>query len=148
MVMTKVLFLLRMISILALGTVMSACQTANTHTSLFEELGGMPAIEKITGNFIYEIGLNESISKHFEETDLDRFYNKMVEHLCEVSDGPCEYTGDSMIDVHTNMNINEAEFNLVVDLLINALNRSDIPHPTQNKLLARLAKLRGEMLYR
>ncbi|MCG8311693.1 MAG: group 1 truncated hemoglobin [Pseudomonadales bacterium] len=108
----------------------------------------MPAIEKITGNFIYEIGLNESISKHFEETDLDRFYNKMVEHLCEVSDGPCEYTGDSMIDVHTNMNINEAEFNLVVDLLINALNRSDIPHPTQNKLLARLAKLRGEMLYR
>ncbi len=145
--MDTMLVCVRTALLLAIG-LLAACQSLNNQQSLYDELGGMPAIEEITGNFIYEIGMNEPIAKHFEDTDLDRFYNKMVEHLCEVSGGPCEYTGDSMIDVHTNMNINEAEFNQVVDLLINALNRSGIPHRTQNKLLARLAPLREEMIYR
>lgn len=125
----------------------NGCQTSPKASSLYDELGGQAGIETIVSNFIYEIGFNEQIAAHFEETNLDRFYEKMVEHLCHISGGPCEYTGDTMIDVHTNMNITEAEFNAVVDILIQAMNRSKIPHRIQNKLLARLAPLRKEIIY-
>ena len=132
--------------LLVLG--ITGCQTANTGSTLYEELGGMPVIEKITGNFIREIGYNEQIAQHFAETDLDRFYQKMVEHLCDISNGPCEYSGDSMVESHEGMNITEAEFNATVDLLINAMNRSGVPHRLQNRLLARLAPLREDIIYR
>lgn len=126
----------------------SGCQTAPSNPTLYQQLGGMPAIESIAGNFVYEIGYDQQIVKHFEETNLDRFYGKMIEHLCMVTNGPCEYTGDSMQVVHEGMDISEAEFNRVVELLIHAMNRSEIPVRLQNQILARLAPLRGDIIYR
>lgn len=126
----------------------AGCQTAPSKPTLYEQLGGMPAIESIAGNFVYEIGYDQQIVKHFEETNLDRFYGKMIEHLCMVTDGPCEYTGDSMKVVHEGMDITEAEFNRIVELLINAMNRAEIPVRLQNRILARLAPLRGDIIYR
>lgn len=127
---------------------LSACQHSPTKTSLYEQLGGMPTIERIAGNFVNEIGHDQHIAVHFQETNLDRFYSKMVEHLCMVADGPCEYTGDSMLDIHEGMNITEAEFNQTVDLLINAMDKSGVSMRLRNKLLGKLAPLRGEIIYR
>lgn len=124
------------------------CQTLNSNTTLYEELGGAPAVEKIVDNFIAEIGYSKTIVKHFEETNLDRFRAKMIEHMCEVSAGPCKYTGDTMLQTHQNRHITESEFNQTVDLLINALNKAGIPHTTQNKLLARLAPMRSDIIYK
>lgn len=87
------------------------------------------------------------MAKHFEATDLDRFYDKLAEHICFLADGPCEYTGDSMVDVHTGMNITEAEFNLLAEMVLDAMDKENIPHPTQNDLVARLVPLRSEVIY-
>ena len=124
------------------------CQSLSSSRSLYDELGGMPVIEKITDHFIEEISFDQQIVKHFKESDIDRFREKLIEQLCNVSGGPCEYTGDSMVDVHTKMNITESEFNRTVDLLINAMNKAGVAHRTQNKLLARLAPMRGDIIYR
>jgi hemoglobin len=126
---------------------LAGCETLNRESTLYDDLGGKPVIERITGNFIREIGYDPQIVTHFEESDLDRFYEKMVEHLCEISGGPCEYTGDSMLESHQGMNISEAEFNRTVDLLINAMDKADVPKRLQNRLLARLAPLREDIIY-
>lgn len=131
----------------ALLTALAACQTTAPDNALFNELGGMEGITRITDNFIYEIGFDRDIVRHFEKTDLDRFREKFIEQLCEVSGGPCQYTGDTMLQVHTKMNITEAEFNQTVDLLISAMNNSGIPQATQNRLLARLAPTRPDIIY-
>lgn len=138
---------LKLCSLLVLLACLPACQTQPTNDALYHELGGMEGITRITDNFIYEIGFDKNIVRHFEETDLDRFREKFIEQVCELSGGPCRYSGDSMVDVHTNMNITEAEFNQTVDLLIAAMNRSGIAHPTQNKLLALLAPTRPDIIY-
>lgn len=131
----------------ALLAALTACQTTASDSALFNELGGMEGITRITDNFIYEIGFDRDIVKHFEKTDLDRFREKFIEQLCEVSGGPCQYTGDTMLQVHTKMNITEAEFNQTVDLLISAMNNSGITQATQNRLLARLAPTRPDIIY-
>ena len=51
-----------------------------------------------------------------------------------------------MVAIHTGMNINEKDFNHVVDLLINAMNEQNIPHTVQNKILAKMAPLRGKII--
>lgn len=126
----------------------SSCQTVSSGITLYEQLGGETGVASIVDNFINEISFSPVIFKHFEKSDQQRFRTKLIEHLCELSSGPCRYTGDSMQEIHKNMQITESEFNQTVDLLINAMNKANVPHTTQNRLLARLKALRQDIIYR
>lgn len=141
---------LRLLSIASFVLViisLSGCKLTQHEQSLFEEMGGHSTITKLTENFVDEISRNQEIFKYFARSDAVRFKQKFSEHICMLSGGPCEYSGDNMVDVHTGMNINEHDFNLGVELLINAMNRSDIPHTTQNKILAILVPHRQDIIY-
>ena len=116
--------------------------------NLYSALGGRQGIDNIIGRFIYLLGDEPKVNKHFEKTDLDRFYAKFTEQICQISGGPCEYTGDTMSQSHDGMNITETEFNLLVELLIDAMEGEQIPHPAQNRLLRLLAPMREDILYR
>lgn len=123
-----------------------ACQAFQTNNSLYNELGGQTGIENIADRFVRLIIKDPRTEKHFEESDLDRFYEKLVEQFCEVSDGPCTYSGDSMVEVHKGMKISEAEFNATVELLQEAMRDNKVTLSAQNRLLALLAPMRKEML--
>jgi hemoglobin len=51
-----------------------------------------------------------------------------------------------MVDIHTGMHISERDFNRVVDLLINAMDEQNISHRVQNKILAKMAPFRKEII--
>lgn len=125
---------------------LSGCATTTDQT-LYSQLGGQEGLEKIAGNFIYQIGENDDIRPYFMNSNLDRFYNQIIAHLCEITDGPCTYEGDDMLRTHQGMDITEGHFNTVVDLMIAAMDDAGIPHTVQNKLLARLAPLREDIIY-
>ncbi|WP_020410072.1 group I truncated hemoglobin [Hahella ganghwensis] len=131
-----------------IGIMLTACAHQPATPSLYDSLGQKTGIENIVSRLIYEIGDDPTIRPYFEDSDLDRFHEKLSEQICEVSGGPCTYSGDSMVDVHTRMNVNEADFNRLVDLLIAAMDHQKIPHPTQNRLLSILAPMRGDIIYR
>lgn len=120
---------------------------ASRSNTLYEELGGQAKINEIVENFVYEIEYNQTILPYFSDTNIDRFIGKFAEQLCVLADGPCTYSGDTMEQVHGGMNITEAEFNLTVDLFINAMNKANVPHPLQNKLISRMTHTREQMLY-
>ncbi|MBT0586604.1 group I truncated hemoglobin [Alteromonas oceanisediminis] len=124
---------------------LSACTT--TSQSVYEQLGGAPKVDQIVENFVVEIENDPVILAYFEGANIDRFVEKLSEQICHRTGGPCEYTGDSMAQVHAGMNINQRDFNRTVDLLINAMNKADVPHPLQNQVLKVLAPTRDEMLY-
>ncbi len=125
----------------------SACATQR-NTNLYEQIGGHEKLARIADYFIDEIQYDKRIIVFFMDTNIDRFREKFIEHTCEHIDGPCHYSGDDMAKVHGGMNISEADFNHLVDLLINAMTRAEVPHRLQNQVLARLAPMRAEMLYR
>lgn len=130
-----------------LALILSACAAVKPASSLYEQLGGMPVLEEIVDNFVNEIGNDRVIVQYFANTNIDRFREKMIEQLCVESGGPCQYTGDTMLQVHAGMQVNERDFNQTVDLLINAMNEAGVAHPLQNKLLARLAPMRSDIIY-
>ena len=124
----------------------TGCLSSQPKDDLFQQLGGLPGIERFVGIFINEIGESKEIRPYFEDTDLDRFREKQIEHICLLSGGPCTYTGDSMVESHRGMGINEADFNALVDTAIRAMNKTGYSVATRNRLLARLAPLRGEVM--
>jgi len=125
---------------------MSGCLSPQPKDDLFQQLGGLPGIERFVDIFIGEIGESNTIRPYFEDTNLDRFREKQIEHLCLLSGGPCTYTGDSMVESHRGMGVNEADFNALVDTAIRAMNKAGYSVGTRNRLLARLAPLRGEVM--
>lgn len=116
--------------------------------TLYDELGAEAGLAKIVDAFIENIGNDAQIFPYFADAKVSRFRDMFLMHLCAVADGPCSYTGDSMEDIHTGMHINEADFNRVVELLVSAMTEARVPFTTQNKLLARLAPLRGAVIHR
>ena len=121
---------------------------ASQPQTLYSELGGEAKVTEIVNNFVTEIEQEPVILAYFEGSDIDRFIAKFEEQICMVSGGGCQYTGDTMEQVHGGMNISEKDFNLTVDLLINAMDKANVPHPLQKRLLNKLAPMRSQMLYR
>lgn len=132
---------------LVCSLVIAGCATTSQKT-LYDKLGGDSGITNIVDNLVQEIGRDQQIFHYFAQSRVSRFKENLIEHFCAISDGPCQYTGDNMVDIHTGMHINEKDFNHLVDLLINAMDDEGIPHNIQNQLIARLAPLRKEIIYR
>jgi hemoglobin len=124
---------------------LNACSA--THLSTYQQLGGQPKIEEIVDNFITEIEFDPVMYAFFKDSNIERFREKLSEHICMLTGGPCEYTGDNMEQVHAGMNISESEFNHGVDLFIVAMTKANIHHTIQNKILAVIVPTRDEMIY-
>ncbi|HDZ55276.1 MAG TPA: group 1 truncated hemoglobin [Pseudomonas xinjiangensis] len=145
---------MRNMVILTLAIGLTACTTASqpsapsTKADLYQELGGMPGIARIVEGMLINISEDSRIAHHFGDTDIDRLNEKLIEQICVESGGPCEYTGDSMVDSHTGLDITEGDFNALVENLTDAMEVQGVPTPAQNRLLNRLAPMRGDIIYR
>ena len=122
------------------------CASSQQHQSVYEGLGEMQGIEAITDSFIQHIAKDEDIFPYFAKASVSHFRQGFITHLCDAAGGPCEYQGDNMVDIHTGMNITEADFNRVVELLVLSLQENEVDYPTQNRLLKVLAPVRLQVM--
>lgn len=118
-----------------------------TSESLYKRLGGTDGITNIVDNLLFEIAGNEKLLVFFENTNIDRFRSKLIEQICQVSDGPCTYTGDSMAVSHSAMELNNSHFDALVTDLMSAMDDAGTPEAAQNDLLSRLVPMYDEVMY-
>jgi hemoglobin len=133
--------------LLALCLTVTACQQS-PQTSLYQRLGGQPGVEKIVDGVLYGIEHDQSIVHHFADTDIPRFRRLLIEQFCELSGGPCKYSGVSMQESHTGFQITQAHFDALVNHLITAMQQHNVPVEAQNELLAILAPMYKDVVYR
>jgi hemoglobin len=125
---------------------LAACAgPTRTPDTLYHQLGQEAGIQAIVDEFLYALAGNDLALPLFANTDIQRFREQFARQLCAVAGGPCVYEGDSMGDTHRGMNISHAQFNSVVEDLIEAMENRDIPTGAQNLLLARLAPMYPEI---
>lgn len=129
-----------------LALLIAAGCAGTARAPLHDELGGAEGIEALAGAIIAEVHADPRISDLFAETDDDYFRARLVEQLCELADGPCTYTGLPMTDAHSGMDISEREFNWFVEGVERAMAKTGLPLATQNRLLARLARMRDDVI--
>jgi hemoglobin len=125
---------------------LAAC-AALPRPSLYDELGGQAGIERLASALIVESKADPRIADLFAETDVDYFRDRLEEQLCEIAGGPCEYTGLPMSDAHSGMDISEREFNWFVEDLERAMRSIGLSLSTQNRLLARLARMHEDVIH-
>lgn len=135
--------------IIALLLALTACvQQPPKDDSLYRALGEHAGIEAVVEGMLLKIATDPRIVQHFENVDIQRVRDKLVEQFCMEAGGPCSYTGDSMEESHTGMNLTPSDFNALVENLQAAMTEQGIAMPAQNRLLARLAPMRGQIIDR
>lgn len=133
---------------LAIALALAGCATPAPTRSTYDGLGGTPGIEAIVEDLLWRILEDARINRHFADADIPRLHRLLVEQICAEAGGPCVYSGESMEASHAGRQITEAEFNALVEHLVDAMEARKVPVAAQNRLLARLAPMRGDIIRR
>lgn len=131
--------------VLSLLLMLGACATV-PRDSLYQQLGGAEGVASLVDALIEKSRTDPRIGELFAETDFDYFRERLIEQICELADGPCEYTGLPMSDAHSGMDISEREFNWFVEDLEQAMQQVGLPLAVQNRLLAQLVPMHAEVI--
>ena len=140
---------LALLTILAVAAIaLGACASDGgpREASLYERLGGEAGIAAITEGLLLRSADDPRIRDDFAEADIVHLYTMLAEHLCAITGGPCTYTGRDMKAAHAGLGLTEADFNALVENLVDAMSERGVPIAAQNELLALLAPMRGEVI--
>jgi len=115
--------------------------------SLYDRLGGKPVITAVVDDFVVRIVKDSRINRFFAHTDVPLLKAKLADQICEVSGGPCKYTGKDMKTTHQGMDITNADFDALVEDLTITLDkfRFWVPEKEKNELLAVLGPMRKDI---
>jgi hemoglobin len=138
--MTKIKFLLYVSCFILLASFGSQAQ------SLYERLGGQPAVEAVVKDFAGKVLADERINKKFAKSDPDRLIKNLTDFVCKATGGPCTYTGRDMKTSHKKMGVTEGEFNALVEDLSATLDKFNVPAKEKGELLAALGPLKPQIV--
>ncbi|RMQ49833.1 Globin protein [Pseudomonas cichorii] len=136
----------RLLMCLMIALLVGCAQQPPRDDSLYQDLGQRAGIQRIVEGMLMNIARDDRIVERFRKIDIVRLRDKLVEQFCVEAGGPCQYTGSSMAESHKGQNLTRSDFNALVENLIDAMDAEKIPVPVQNRLIARLAPMRGEVI--
>lgn len=131
-----------------LGLTACATQGQKPSQSLYDRLGGKPAITAVVDDFVANVASDPRINPQFANTDIPRLKRLLVEQICAGTGGPCQYTGRDMRTAHAGLGISGAQFNALVEDLVKTLNKFKVPAQEQKELLAVLGPMKTDIVTR
>ncbi|MDZ4854385.1 MAG: group 1 truncated hemoglobin [Nitrospirota bacterium] len=120
--------------------------TAMADKSLYDRLGGKPAITAVVDDFVGRVAADNRINGKFANTDIPRFKMLLMEQICQASGGPCTYTGRSMKATHAGMGVSSSDFDALVGDLVATLDKFKVPEREKNELLGALGPMKGDIV--
>jgi hemoglobin len=135
----------------AAGDTMTASSTTavadtGANRSLYDRLGGKPAITAVIDTFVARVAADSRINKKFAHSNIPRVKSELVDQVCAQTGGPCTYTGRTMKEAHRGMKVTEGEFNALGDDLVAALNAFKVPKKEQDELMGALSAMKGDIV--
>jgi hemoglobin len=126
----------------------SEAQEPTAQKSLYERLGGQPAIVAVVDDFVGNVAKDKRIKGFFAHTDIANLKTKLVEQICAATGGPCTYTGRDMKTVHAGLGIRSRDFDALVEDLGKTLKKFKVPKKEQGELVAILAPMKKDIVTR
>jgi hemoglobin len=136
------------LSALALVLALSACAQMEMKqpASLYDRLGGKPAITAVVDDFVGNVAADSRINGRFANANIPRLKQMLVDQICAASGGPCTYTGRDMVSAHRGMNIKDDEFGALVGDLVKSLDKFKVPEKEKGELLGALGGMKPQIV--
>lgn len=132
--------------VLAPALLFLAGMAAGEQPRLYDRLGGEAGVAAIADALIDRVSADPVLGRSFKDSKLDRIKTLLAEQICDLSAGPCRYSGDSMKEVHAGHHISEAEFYGMVADLREILKQRHVSQAATNELLRLLAPMKRDVV--
>ena len=116
--------------------------------AVFAAFHGRAGVERIVADLIAHVQTDPRIADIFKAADLPHLRSELADQVCYLLGGGCGYAGKSMRAAHKDMGLQDADLNALVENLQAAMDREGVPFHAQNRLLAKLAPFRREVVER
>jgi hemoglobin len=116
--------------------------------SLYDRLGGKPAIVAVVDDFVGRVAADARINGKFANANIPRLKMMLVDQICQASGGPCTYGGRDMKSAHAGMGIASGEFDALVGDLVATLNKFKVGQREQKELLGVLGPMKSDIVER
>jgi hemoglobin len=133
----------------------AATQTAKAQVkqqSLYERLGGTYSIATVVDDFIERLLVNATLNANPAIKEARARVPKaglkfhVTTLVCEVSGGPCKYTGRTMKESHERLNITQAEWDAMVEDFKATLNKFNVPQREQQELITIVGSTKNDIV--
>jgi hemoglobin len=109
--------------------------------SLYDRLGGVYSIATVVDDFIERVLVNDTLNANRAINEARGRVPKagLTFHIttlvCEVTGGPCTYTGRAMKESHQQLNITEGQWQAMVADFRKTLDKFNVPAKEQGELI-------------
>lgn len=119
--------------------------------SLYEQLGGQPAVEAAVDLFYRKVLTDGRINRFFEGVDMDSQIAKQKAFLTMVFGGPNNYSGQDLRTGHERLlklGLNDSHVDAVIEDLGQTLKELGVAQPLIDQVAALANSVRNEVLSR
>src|SRR3569623_903920 len=121
-------------------------QPSPAKATLFERLGGEPAVSAVVDAFLKNVAADKRINGRFINTDLARLRTLLVQFVSSATGAQVEYTGRDMRVTHAGLQIVDEEFDALVEDLVAALDKLKVHPAEKGELLGALWPLKPQIV--
>jgi len=115
---------------------------------IWAAFGGEQGTRRIVDETIRLSTRDPRIADIFKGQDLVRLRRTLFEQFCYLLGGGCDYTGRDMRAAHKDMGLQTADLNALIEHLQTAMSKEGVPFFAQNRLLAKLAPMKRDVVER
>lgn len=119
--------------------------------SLYEQLGGSPAVDAAVDIFYRKMLADERVSHFFDDIDMEKQAAKQKGFLTMVLGGPHNYTGKSMREGHAHLiarGLNDSHVDIVISHLGDTLRELGVGEAQIAQVAALANSVRDDVLNR
>lgn len=120
-----------------------------TTKSLYEQLGGQPAVDAAVDIFYRKVLTDDRISRFFDGVDMDKQIAKQKAFLTMVFGGPANYSGKDMRAGHSrliSMGLNDSHVDAVIENLGSTLTELGVAPALIAQVAALANSVRADVL--
>ena len=134
------------------GTATQTARAQVAQPSLYERLGGAYSIATVVDDFIERLLVNATLNANPAISEARTRVPKaglkfhVTAMVCEVSGGPCKYTGRAMKESHQHLNITQAEWDAMVVDFKATLNKFKVLQREQQELITIVGSTRSDIV--
>lgn len=119
---------------------------ADATPTLYRRLGGEAGVKKLLVAFYGKVLADPVLKPFFIPVSMDKLLRMQEEFFGTALDGPHQYTGRDLKDVHAGLGIKAVHFHHFVQQLLETLQEAGVSHDDIRDVIRRVTAIRNDVV--
>lgn len=117
--------------------------------TLFDKYGGIPAVQEIVRDFYKRVLRRPNLRRYFTGVDQERLIRHQAAFVSlAMGKMPSNYVGRNMRDAHAGLGVTPASFDLVVELLCDAMRSAGVESGDIAQIASKINRYKDDIVGR